>query len=164
MGDICWNLPPIYRQAAEAQDKLGWRRFLEGMVSSEFRAIVEKLGLSENCYATPLKWCKDLILKLQEITHGLWIYRNLSIHDSSKGVLAVQRREKLLEEIEKQIQLGGEGLDEKDEWMLEVNLDDLEEGSTGVYETYWLLAIETARERYRLANQTREQRMRQRES
>lgn len=115
MSDICWNLPSLYRRAAETQDKLGWRRFLEGMISSEFRAIVEELGLRENRYATPLKWSKDLILKLQEITHGLWIYRNLSIHDSSKGVLAVQRREKLLEEIEKQIQLGGEGLDEKDE-------------------------------------------------
>ena len=127
------------------------------MVSSEFRLIVEELDLCVDSGRTARHWCKDTILKLQEITHGMWIYRNLSIHYPSKGVLAVQRREKLLEEIEKQIQLGGEGLDESDQWMLEVNLGDLEEGSTGVYETYWLLAIETARERYRLANRTEEQ-------
>ena len=162
MTDICRNLPDIYKRAATTQDRVGWRRFLEGMISVEFRQIVEEIGLRDNPSATPLKWCKDLILKLQEITHGMWIYRNLSIHDSSKGVLAVQRREKLLEEIEKQIQLGGEGLDEKDEWMLEVNLGDLEEGSTGEYETYWLLAIETARERYRLAQQTVEREVRRR--
>ena len=93
---------------------------------------------------------RRLIQKLQEITHGLWIYRNLSIHDGSKGVLAVQRREKLLEEIEKQLELGGDGLAEEDSWMLEVNLGDLDEEATGEYETYWLLAIEAARERYLL--------------
>jgi hypothetical protein len=26
-------------------------------------------------------------------SHGMWIYRNLTIHDTAKGVLAVQRKE-----------------------------------------------------------------------
>jgi hypothetical protein len=45
--------------------------------------------------------------------------------------LAVGRREQLLRELEKQIELGGEGLAEEDQWMLEVDLGDLDDGSTG---------------------------------
>ncbi len=66
--------------------------------------------------------------------------------------MAVGRREQLLREIEKQIELGGEGLAEEDQWMLEleVNLGDLDDGATGDYTAYWLLAITTAREFFRL--------------
>ncbi len=93
---------------------------------------------------------KQLIQKLLELTHGMWIYCKLTIHDSAKGVLAVQWQEKLLEGIQKQIELGGEELAEEDRWMLEVNLGDLDESCTGEYETYWLMAIKTAREHYRI--------------
>ena len=39
---------------------------------------------------------------------------------------------------------GGDGLLEEDQWMLEVNLGDLEKTS-GEREEYWLLAIKAAR-------------------
>jgi hypothetical protein len=52
-------------------------------------------------------------------------------------------------EIKKQIAMGGEGLDEEDRWMLEVNLGDLEE-SNGEKEAYWVVAIEAARARHNL--------------
>jgi hypothetical protein len=87
----------------------------------------------------------------------MWIYRNLTIHDRVTGVLAVNRREQLMREIEKQIDLGGEGLAEEDQWMLEVKLGDLDGGCSGEYETYWLLAITTAREFFR--QRPREQRV-----
>ncbi len=56
----------------------------------------------------------------------------------------------MLEEIQKQIELGGEELVEEDRWMLEVNLGNLNESCTEEYETYWLMAIKTAREHYRI--------------
>jgi hypothetical protein len=61
--------------------------------------------------------------------------------------LVIQRKEALQREIERQIELGGEGLAEEDMWMLEVNLGDLEE-SNGEREAYWLVAIEAARARH----------------
>ena len=47
--------------------------------------------------------------------------------------------------IEDQLELGGEGLDEQDRYLLEINLEDLET-TTGEDQTYWLLAIQAARE------------------
>jgi hypothetical protein len=49
-----------------------------------------------------------------------------------------------LKEIEEQIELGEAGLLEEDNWMLEVNLGDME-NSSGEQEEYWLLAIKAAR-------------------
>ena len=68
------------------------------------------------------------------------------MHDHTSGMLANHMKEHLLQEIEAQIEKGGEGLAEQDAWMLDVNLGSLDD-STGEREAYWLLAIKTARER-----------------
>ena len=52
-------------------------------------------------------------------------------------------------EIERQRELGTEGLLEEDCHLAECNLGDLEETS-GMKKTYWLLAIKAAREESRL--------------
>ena len=52
-------------------------------------------------------------------------------------------------EIERQQELGEEGLLEEDCYLADCNLGDLEETS-GILETYWLLAIQAAREANRL--------------
>ncbi|KAL7504280.1 LOW QUALITY PROTEIN: hypothetical protein ACHAXN_001958, partial [Cyclotella atomus] len=110
MSEIVYThqLSEEYLAFANAQDFIGWmRRFLEGMVASELGKLVKGLGCQEHAYGK--KWICSVIQKLLEITQGLWIYRNLTIHDSAKGVLTIGRREQPLKEIEKQIELGGTG-------------------------------------------------------
>jgi hypothetical protein len=113
-------------------------------------------GLTDERSLPAEKWTSVLVQKLLETTHGLWIYRNLMIHDGVSGVLATSWKEKLQEAIEHQLELGGEGLREEDKWMMEVNLGDLSDG-TGERECYWLLAIRAARERRRLIEQRQQQ-------
>ena len=83
-------------------------------------------------------------MKLLEITHGQWLYRNVQVHDAVSGLKAVERKEELQREIEHQILLGGTGLDEQDRYLLEINVGDLET-SSGEDQYYWLLAIRAAR-------------------
>jgi hypothetical protein len=75
------------------------------------------------------------------------------MHDSMAGFIATKGKEQLLPEIEAQIELGNEGLAEQDRWMIEVNLDAMDT-SSGEKESYWLLAIHTARERHHLSQLT----------
>ena len=96
------------------------------------------------------KTVTGLIQKLLEITHGLWIYRNLLVHDSVSGIFACERKDKLLEDIEEQLAMGEEGLKEEDKWLLEVSLDDLDGDTTGEKEAYWVMAITVTRESFRL--------------
>jgi len=73
------------------------------------------------------------------------------MHDSISGMVATKEKEQLIQEIELQIERGGEGLAEQDKWMLEIDLERLEY-SSGERESYWLLAIKTARAHYQLKN------------
>ncbi len=92
-------------------------------------------------------------MKLLELTHGQWLYRNVQVHDAATGTLATKKKEEIQRWIEDQIELGKEGLDEKDHYLLEVNLEDLETTS-GEEHDYWLLHIDHIRRRHRLREET----------
>ena len=94
---------------------------------------------------TPITWLLGFIVKLLEATHGQWIYRNLTIHDQISGLETTKSDEQLQSEIDQQMDLGCNGLDDCDKWMLEVNLKDLE-NTSGACERYWLIAIKAAKE------------------
>ena len=49
----------------------------------------------------------------------------LQVHDIAGGLETVKRKQELQSEIERQVELGGEGLDEQDKYLLEINLERL---------------------------------------
>ena len=93
MAEICSGLEESYQRMAVEQDAIGWRRFMEGMISHRMRTIQRLYHLQAGIRISPEKWAKGLILKLLEITHGQWLYRNVQIHDSvSAHMLLFERR------------------------------------------------------------------------
>jgi hypothetical protein len=106
------------------------------------------------------KWCTGLITRLLEITHGQWVYRNYIVNDPVSGTIATAKKEEVLVEIERQRELGGSGLFEEDKYLAEVNLEEMAT-SSGEWQHYWLLAIQTARNHYTLRAQRESQQMAQ---
>ena len=131
MASAVQNLPALFQALGCSQDKIGWRRFLEGMVSG-------------------------LITRLLEITHGQWLHRSFVIHDPLSGIIATRKKEELILEIECQWELGDAGLLEEDKYLAEVNLGDIE-NTLGERLHYWLLAIKTARKAKILREQQEQQ-------
>ena len=84
------------------------------------------------------------MVKLLEVTHGQWLYRNVHVHDAISGALATEKKEELRQAIEDEVELGGEGLAEEDLYLLDINLEDLETSNWEDH-TYWLLTIQAAR-------------------
>ena len=76
------------------------------------------------------------------------------MHDFKTGDLASKRKEDLRRALEDQLELGEEGLAREDEYLLDINLDNLDE-STGEDQAIWLLALQAAREAYYLRNNER---------
>jgi hypothetical protein len=87
-----------------------------------------------------------------EATHRQWLYWNAQIHNKVAGTQATLRKEAIQRKIEEQLETGGNGLLEEDQWMMEVNLRDLE-NTSGEQEQYWLVAIKAAQEAARLKRQ-----------
>ena len=142
-----------YEKFLHSQERIGWVKMMEGMISEELLQLDRQDILDNDCKLMVDAWVQKLIEKLLEATHGVWIYRNIMMHDSTAGFIATKGKEQLLQEIEAQIELGNEGLAEQDRWMIEVNLDVMDT-SSGEKESYWLLPINTARERHSLSQLT----------
>jgi hypothetical protein len=134
-----------YRRLAASVDCIGWRRFMEGMLSAELIELQKYALVEATSRLTIDKWAKELVIRLLEITHGQWIYRNVLVHDRTSGDLASKQKEEIRRALEDQLELGGEGLDEDDRFLLEINLEELDT-SSGEDQAYWLLALEAARE------------------
>ena len=145
MEEIARNRGQRIQTFALSQDKIGWRRFMEGMISKEAIPIQQNYATINGSALTTKEWMRGVITKLMEATHGQWLYRNVQVHDSVTGIEATLRKEEIQRLIEDQIELGGEGLENEDKYLLEINLEDLSTTS-GDTQTYWLLAIRAARE------------------
>jgi len=126
MLEICWGFDMRYRLMAWDQDEIGWRRFMEGMVASGLREIQTDFSRTEGSRMSPTQWSVGIIIKLMEVTHGQWLYRCIQVHDRIQGTRATLRKEELQRQIEEEQDRGYEGLLEEDQFLAEVNLDDLE--------------------------------------
>ncbi len=118
---------------------------MEGMVCRSIRGIQEMYTTMEESNLSPTQWMVGVITKLLEATHGQWLYRCAQIHNRLNGTNAMLRKEELQRAIESQQEMGMEGLMEEDQYLAEVNLEDLE-STTGKRQEYWLVAIRAARE------------------
>jgi hypothetical protein len=153
MMSIVGDWEQRFRLLALSQDAIGWRRFMEGMISQEIIDIqADHMYGVDSCLALA-PWARGLIVKLLEATHGQWLYRNVKVHDAATGTLATKKKEEIQHWIEDQIELGEAGLEEKDNYLLEVNLENLETTSAEEHH-YWLLHIDHIRRRHKLREET----------
>jgi hypothetical protein len=143
MEEVVREAPCRFRTMGLSQDRIGWRRFLEGMISKEITVIQRQFYALSGSHLSLEKWSSGLITRLMEITHRQWLYRNYIVHDLVSGIIVTARKENLLLEIELQHELGDVGLLEEDKYLAEVNLEEMEL-SLGERQHYWLLAIQTA--------------------
>ncbi len=144
MEEIIRGAPERFKAMGQSQDKIGWRGFLEGMISKEITRVQQQHYALSGSRMSLERWSSRLITRLLEITHGQWEYRNFIVHNPVLGIIATARKEELLREIERQRELGDAGLLEEDKYLAKVNLEGLEDTS-GERQHYWLLAIKTAR-------------------
>jgi hypothetical protein len=143
MEEIVRGAPERFNAMGQSQDKIGWRQFLEGMISKEITRVQQQHYALSGSRMSLERWSSGLITPLLEITHGQWVYRNFIVHDPVLGTIATARKEELLREIKRQRELGDAGLQEDDKYLAKVNLEGLEDTS-GERQHYWLLAIKTA--------------------
>jgi hypothetical protein len=143
MEDIVQEAPSRFHIVGKSQDKIGWRRFLEGMILKEITGIQQQYYALNGMQMSLEKWSSGLITRLLEIMHAQLIYQYFIVHDPVSDIIATAKKEELLLAIGCQRNLGDAGLLEEDKYLAEVNLEGLET-AWGEQQHYWLLAIKTA--------------------
>ena len=73
-------------------DSIELCRYIEGMVSSEILGIQKDFVDFGRCSLLLDVWAKELVMKLLEITHGQWLYRNMEAHNAVNGLKGMEKR------------------------------------------------------------------------
>ena len=110
----------------------------------EFRRIQSDYLVDHSTRLTVDSWLKGFVGKLLELTHSQWIYRCITKHHKTKGTKVLAAREDLFQEIERLLDVGTEGVAPEDKWMLEVDIQQLQEYSLKDMQ-FWIHAVEAAR-------------------
>jgi hypothetical protein len=116
MSEICQGRDSQFQRMAMDQDEIGWRRFMEGMVTKDLLEIQNTYSAIKGSNVSPKQWTIGVIINLLETTHGQWLYRCVQVHDRTQGTQATLRKEELQKEIEAQQDFGYDGLLEEDQY------------------------------------------------
>jgi hypothetical protein len=131
------------RELADSQDKIGWRNFTEGYISSHFYNIKQfHLSMSSN-YLNGADWTKQFISKILQLTHSQWIYCNISLHDKRHSYLRNKQLESLLQTIAELSNLSPEEVPNNSRFLLEFNFTELTKAHIETQQ-YWTLAVNAA--------------------
>ena len=83
MEEICRGKTERYWLIARAQDKIGWHRLMEGMISKRLVCLyAEHRELTWEGISTK-KWASQLVIRLLKVTNGQWVYQNIQVYDEA---------------------------------------------------------------------------------
>ena len=132
-----------FQRFASQQDLIPWRAFMEGKVSKALFRLQETALTNSPSNMSIDSWAKKFTSHLLHITHGQWVFRNVTLHDASVGYRMECRRAALLQEIDKLSSIDPRSLPEGRRYLLEMDFSSLLE-ATAEKQSYWLVAVKAA--------------------
>ena len=94
MEEIYREMYPQFLCLALLHDIIGWRRFIEGMISKECASIQQGYLIVSRSHLSIKCWSIGLVTsKLLKVTYRQWLYRNTQVHMTLfRGSLYLRRR------------------------------------------------------------------------
>jgi hypothetical protein len=133
-----------YRDLAVMVDQLGYRNLLEGRIPKLFFTLREQDIIRRGLRKHAGHWCNGLILRLLQITHRQWTFRNGTIHLRGPDGLTSAQRDLLSRRCEDLLWTDPSALLEEDRYLLDVDFRTLGEAPAATRQA-WLAEMEAAR-------------------
>ena len=128
---------------AVQQDVIGWDHMMEGKIAKLVASYQRTYLLTSASSLTAEDWMKKFITHLLHVTHGQWIYRNVSRHHAKHGLLQDLERQSLLREIDKYLSTAPEDVPEESRFLLEIDFQQIRTAATEK-QSYWVHAMRAA--------------------
>ncbi len=93
---------------------------MEGMIVKQILVIQEEYHALTGEGLATRNWESLLVIRLLEVVHGQWVYRNIQVHDKNRGILQTAEKESLQREIELEMALGFDVFLEVDQLLVTV--------------------------------------------
>ena len=153
MKRICQDSSILQRFAQET-DRLGWRNFTEARISKALFDIQEEWLKQTGSRWYIERWTKQFLIKVLDITHRQWLYRNSRIHIKQTEGLSLTDHESILQKVRSLIGTDPMDLLPQHRSLLNIDFEALGAG-TSTDRQYWIAQMEsaiTARKRQRDSN------------
>ena len=128
---------------AHMQDTIGWDNMLEGKVTLHLKEYQRVHLATSSSMLTADDWLRQFLTHVLHLTHGQWIYRNVSRHHLRHGQLKDLERQTLLREIDKYISMSPNDVPEESKFLLEIDFQQIRTASTEK-QSYWVHAMRAA--------------------
>ena len=129
------------KRVAAAVDQIGWVDFMHGRLPTALHSLQQ-----EHCQLggriSGADWMKMFVRKIINITHGQWLYRNFSLHNSTKGLLHLKRQEEVLTSITHLAECDPQDIPDDSQFLLEIEVDA--PTTSLVQQEYWVAAMQAA--------------------
>ena len=142
------SLSPVIqsvRSAAALQDRLGWRNLLEGRLCRAWVDIQADHYRRRGIRKHAPTWARGLILRLLQLTHRQWTYRNSTVHIRVRDNLTFAQQERIIQRCEELLWTDPDDLLRSDRALLEVDFSALASGPA-VYRQLWTEEVEVSME------------------
>ena len=136
-------LSPEMQQIARSQDLIPWTSFMEGKLCKEIFKLQKATLLCSPSRLTIVDWAKRLISQILQMSHGQWVFRNVSLHDSQQGYIRAKQRREVLAEIDQLSHLDPGQLPAASRYLMEIDFSTMEK-DTLVNQSYWLFSMRAA--------------------
>ena len=142
MKKICQD-SHILTQFAKETDLLGWRNFTEARITNTLFLIQEEWLDTIGSKLSINSWTKQFLIKILNIIHHQWLYRNSRIHISHVEGLTFVTHERIMNHTKSLILTDPMDLLPQHRSLLQIDYEALGKGST-VNRQYWIAQIESA--------------------
>ena len=132
-----------YRRLATIQDGLGFDNFLEGRIPSLFRLVRQQDISRRKLRKHAGHWCNGLILRLLQVTHRQWSYRNGSTHLQVRDGMTMTQHRALTRRCEELLWTDPTQLLPEDQCLLNLDFAALGSGNA-VVRQLWISEMEAA--------------------
>ena len=154
------DLPIPTYPAAEAQSKIGWDNMLFGRVATAWMHLQSEHYQQTKSRRSPDRWAADMVYKLLQLSHSLWMARNGILHERDAQGQLLQEGQSLRNKITERFEKGKQALLPGDYHLLESHSLEVLLGMSPSYKFTWLGAITLAHQSARDHRQSEQGRMR----
>ena len=132
-------------QATLAQDRIGWKNFIEGLLSIKWRQAQSRYYKCQSISSiSPRQWLSKLQSRLFKLGHALWEHRNRVLHNPNSQYNC-RMLQQLHQEIIYEYHRGAENLPPRDRGRFSLPLGDILTKPT-THKQAWLLNVSAARD------------------
>lgn len=124
---------------------IGWTELLHGKIPISLTTMQGHYCVSYKTYQgmTGRSWARAFIYQLLQISHAQWLFRNFTLHHSTRGYLATKARLKILQKISDLANVHALDIPESSQFLLEIDFKGLILSKLDG-QAYWVAAMQAA--------------------